>query len=135
MLGPFEILAVGSNNRYCRLKLPDHWKLHPGFNIEPLERYKGMNPKKQLIEIEADGEEWVMESIIASGPSDGNRKQHVFLMKWKDFTDEENMWETYHNVTEHGDELLEEYYKNNPAVERDARYGKKNGRKKKRKRT
>jgi hypothetical protein len=77
----------------------------------------------------------VMKSIVASGPSDGNRKQHVFLVKWEDFTDKENMWETYDNVTEHGDELLEEYYKKNVAVEKDARIGKKNGRKKKRKRT
>jgi hypothetical protein len=135
LLGLFEIVSVGSNNRYCKLKLPDHWKLHPVFNIELLELYKGTNPEKQVIEIEADGEEWVMESIIASGPSDDNRKEHVFLVKWKDFTDEDNTWETYGNVTEHGLELLEEYYKKNPEVERDARFGKKIGRKKIAKRT
>jgi hypothetical protein len=37
MLAPFEVISVGSNNRYCKLKLPDHWKLHPVFNIDLLE--------------------------------------------------------------------------------------------------
>jgi hypothetical protein len=135
MLGPFEIVSVGSNNRYCKLILPDHWKLHPVFNIELLERYQGTDPKRRAIEIEANREGWVMESIIASRPSVDNRKQHVFLVKWKNFTDEENMWETYGNVMEHGTELLEEYYKKNPEVEKDSRFDKKMGRKKHRKRT
>jgi len=34
MLGPFEVILVGSNNRYCTGKLPEHWKLHPVFNID-----------------------------------------------------------------------------------------------------
>jgi hypothetical protein len=81
MLGPFEVLSLGSNNRYCKCKLPDHWKLHPVFNINLLERYKGTDPKKPVVEIEPDGEDWVMETIIASGPTDNDPKQHVFLVK------------------------------------------------------
>jgi hypothetical protein len=57
MLGPFEVLSVGSNNRYFKLKLPDHSKLHLVFNIDLQERYKGIDPKKQVVEIEPDGEE------------------------------------------------------------------------------
>jgi len=87
-----------------------------------LERYKGADPKKQLIEVEADGEDWVMESIIASGPSDGNPNQHVFLVKWKDFTQEENTWETYENVAEHDMGLLEDYYERNPTMAKDCRF-------------
>jgi hypothetical protein len=49
MLGPFEVMSVGSNNRFCKLRLPDHWKLHPVFDIDLPERYKGTDPKKQLI--------------------------------------------------------------------------------------
>jgi hypothetical protein len=37
ILGPVEILSLGSNNRHCKLKLPEHWKLHPVFNIHLLE--------------------------------------------------------------------------------------------------
>jgi len=66
-----------------------------------------------------------MESIIASSPSDGNVKQHVFLVKWKDFTQEENTWETYEHVAEHNMQLLEDFYKRNPGIEKDRRFQKK----------
>jgi hypothetical protein len=124
MLGPFEVVSVGSNNRYCMLKLPEHWKLHPVFNIDLLERYKGTDPKKQVIEIEADGEDWEMETIVASGPTDDNPRKHLFLVKWKNYAPEENTWETYENVTEHGMELLKEYYARSPGIAKDERFGK-----------
>jgi hypothetical protein len=135
MLGPFEVLSVGSNNRYCKLQLPEHWKLHPVFNIDLLERYKGTNPKKQVIEIEADGEDWEMETIVASGPTDHNPKKHVFLVKWKNYAEEENTWETYENVTEHNMGLLKQYYERNVGMARDERFGKENKRKRKTTRT
>jgi hypothetical protein len=125
MLGPFEVLSIWSNNRYCKLKLPDHWKLHPVFNIDLLERYKGTDSKKQVVKIEPDREDWVMETIVASGPSDNNPKQHVFLVKWKDYNQEENTWETYENLAEHDKKLLEDYYARNPTVEKDRRFGRK----------
>jgi len=125
MLGPFKVSSVGSNLWYCKIKLPDSWKIHPVFNINLLERYKGTNLKKQILEIEADSEDWIMETIIASGPSDGNPKQHVFVVKWKNYTQEENMWKTYENVVGHNMRLLEDYYKYNPAVKRDGRLKKK----------
>jgi len=135
MFGPFEILSVGETQRYCMLRLPDSWKIHPVFNIELLERYKGTDPKKPVVEVEAVGEDWVMESIIASGPSDGNPKEHVFLVQWKGFTQEENTWETYENVAEHNMKLLEAFYEQNSEMERDGRFqkGGKEERKKKRK--
>ena len=49
-----------------------------------------------------------MESIITMEPSDGNPKQHVFLVEWKDYSQEENTWETYDNVAKHNMELLRE---------------------------
>jgi len=130
MFGLFKILSVGKNLRYCKLGLPDSWKIHLVFIIDLLERYKGTDPKKQVVEIEADREDWVMESIIASGPSDGDSKQHVFLVKWKDFMQEENTWESYENVAEHNMELLKDFYKRNPGMERDGRFKKTLSRKK-----
>jgi len=127
MFGPFEILSVGNNQRYCKLKLPDSGKIHPVFNLELLERYKGIDSKKQVIEVEADGEEWVMESIVASGPSDGNPKHHVFLVKWKGFSQEENTWETYDNIAESDMGLLEDCYEKNSGMERDVRFEKRKG--------
>jgi len=122
MLRPFEVLSIGSNLQYCKLKLPEWWKIHPVFNIDLLERYKGTNPKKQIIEIEADGDDLVMVSILASRSSDDNPKRHVILVKWKDFGQEENTLETYENVADHNLRLLEDYYQRNPAEEKDGRF-------------
>jgi len=81
MLGPFKVISVGSNNRYFKHNLPESWKIHLVFNINLLEQYNGTNPKKEVIEIEVDGEDWVMDSIIASGSSDNNPRRHVFWGK------------------------------------------------------
>jgi len=122
MLGPFEVVSVGSNLRYCKLNLRDSWKIHSVFTINLLERSKGRDPKKQVIEIEADGNDWVMESIIASGPSDNYPRHHVFLVKWKDFSHEENTWEMFDNVAEGNLKSLKDYYKKDPRVEKDRRF-------------
>jgi hypothetical protein len=37
----------------------------------------GEDLQKQLIKIEAKGNDWVMGSLIASGPWDNNYKKHV----------------------------------------------------------
>jgi len=107
---------------YCKLRLPENWKIHPEFNIRLLERYRGEVTESPEVEIEPEGEEWVMELIIASGPSDEDVKKHVFLVKWKDFTHEENAWESYENVMEHGRELLEAFYEKNAGMARDGRF-------------
>jgi len=61
---------------------------------------------------------------VASGPTDHNPKQHVFLVKWKGYAQEENTWETYENVVEHNKKLLEEYYARNSGMARDERFSK-----------
>jgi len=73
------------------------------------------------MEIEADGNDWIMQSMITSGPSDDDPKPHVLSVKWKDYTHEENTRETYENVAENDLQLLEEYYRNTPPMERDKR--------------
>jgi hypothetical protein len=80
MYGPFEVIDVGKNGRYCRLKLPDSWKIHPTFNIALLEWYRGEIPKKRGIKVKDDDGFWKMESIIASGLSDGNPKKDVYFV-------------------------------------------------------
>jgi len=122
MLGPVEVVSVRSNLRYCTLKLPHTWKIHLVFNIDLLQWYKETDPKQPVVEIEADGNDWVMESIIASKPSEDNPKQHVILVKWKDCTQDENTWETYDNVHEYDSMLLEDCSKRNLAIERHGRF-------------
>jgi len=123
--GPYEVVNTGKNRRYCLLKLPDSWKIHPTFNIALLEQYGGTDPKKQVLEIEADDAGWKMESIIASGPSDDDPREHVYLVKWEEYLHDEHIWETYENVLDCSLQLLKEYFGKNPAVERHGRYGKK----------
>jgi hypothetical protein len=54
MYRPFEVVGTGNDGRYCSLELPDSWKIHPTFNISLLDRYRGTDLKKQVIEIEAN---------------------------------------------------------------------------------
>lgn len=56
----FEVLSDGSNLPYCKLKPLDSGKIHPVFTMDLHEQYKVTDPKKQIIEIGADGEDWVM---------------------------------------------------------------------------
>jgi hypothetical protein len=65
-----------------------------------------------------------MEKILASGPSNDDVSKHVFLVKWKDYTHEENTWETFENVAENAEGLFKDYYQQNVNVERDKRVGK-----------
>jgi len=124
MYGLFEVVTEGHNKRYCKLKLPEKWKIHPVFNIALLEKYRGVNPGKDLVEIEADNSGWKMETIIASGPSNEDPSKHVYLVMWEGFSQEENTWESYENVAESAYELLKEYYEKNPMMEKDGRFGK-----------
>jgi len=77
---PFEVLSSGKNAQYSTLKLLFTWKIHPTFIIARLEKYRRKNPKRQVIEIEADDRGWKMESIIASGPSDDDPRKQVYLV-------------------------------------------------------
>jgi len=130
MYGPFKILSVGHNNMYCKLELPPTWKIHLTFNISVLERYRGKNPERKVIEIEAEDAGWTMEKILASGPSNDDVSKHVFLVKWKDYTHEENTWENFDNVMENAEGLLKDYYEENPNMEKDKRFGKEKSRQK-----
>jgi hypothetical protein len=134
MYGPFEVLSEGHNKRYCKLKLPTKWKIHPVFNISLLEKYQGTNPEREVIGIEADDSGWKMEAIIASGPTNDDTSKYVFLVKWEGFSHKENTFESYDNVNESACELLEEYYDQSPAKEKDDRFGKKDTKKKTRRR-
>jgi len=58
-------------------------KIHLALNIALLEQYRRTDPKKQIVEIEANDVVWKMESIIASGPSDKDIQMYVYLVKWE----------------------------------------------------
>jgi hypothetical protein len=41
LYGPFQISRVGTNKRWCRLKLPENWKIILSFHVSLLEPYRG----------------------------------------------------------------------------------------------
>jgi len=90
MYGPFDVIAAGKHGKYCTLKLLESWKIHLTLNIALLERYRGSDPKKQIVEIEADDAGWIMEEIIASRPSDDDPWKHVYLVNWEGYSHDEN---------------------------------------------
>jgi len=90
MYRPLKVILVGHNGRYYRLQLPTSWKIHPTFNISLLEKYRGNDPEKEVVEIEADNAGWRMESIIARGPSNDDITKHMYLVKWEGYYHEEN---------------------------------------------
>jgi hypothetical protein len=123
MYRPCKILTA-HDNRYCKLELPDCWKIHPMFNIALLEQYLGKNPEREVIEIEADDADWEMEKVIASGPSNEDAEKPVFLVIWKGYSQAENTWEKFYNVDENARGLLEDYYVENANMLKDKRFGK-----------
>jgi hypothetical protein len=94
-------------------------------NISLVEKYRASNPEGEVVEIEADDSGWMMEQIIASGPSDNDSEKHDYLLKWEDFTKEENTCACYDNVEEWTFEILKAFYEKNPTMEKDARFEKK----------
>lgn len=91
-----------------------------------MERYQETDPKKQIVEIEADQEGWKLEAIIASGPSNDDLRKHVYLVRWECYPHDENTREMYDNVLECSRELLKDYYGKNGMVEKDGSYGYRN---------
>jgi len=124
MYGPCTISSTGHNNRYCKLQLPASWKIHLIFNILLLEQYQEKNPGREGIEIEADDAGWKMYMTIASGSSNNDGEKHVHLVMWEGYLHEDNTWETFVNVNENANELLEEYYAENANMGKDKRFGK-----------
>jgi len=120
--GPFKILSVGHNGRYYKLELPTSWKIDPTFNISLLERYRGKNPGKEVVELEANDAGWTMESMITSGPSNNNATKHMYLVQWEGYSHEEKTCETYKHVLENAKKMLEDYYEKNKNMEKDKRF-------------
>lgn len=110
MYGPFEVIAPRKNGRYCTVKLAKAWKIYPTFNISLLEQYRGTNLKKQVDEIDADNAGWKMGSLIANGYSDDDPMTQICLVKWEEYSHDENTWEMYENAVEDWLDLLKEYY-------------------------
>ena len=118
-LGPFLIEQKVGNGAY-RLRLPAAMKrIHPIFNMvkltpAPEDPIAGRRaPPQPLPEIVDGEEEWVVEEILDSKVI--NQKLH-YLIKWKDFGVEHNLWEPWDNM--HTPELVSDFYHRHPGAPR-----------------
>ena len=99
-----------------QLNLPPAWKIHDVFHSSLLSPYQettahGPNftrPPPDLI----NGEEEFEVEHIKGHQHQGRSKVLQYLIKWKGYTEADNMWEPADQV--HTPELVKEYYKSVP---------------------
>jgi len=107
-VGPYKVKGIVSSNA-IELELPKSIKIHPVVNISRVRLYKSQvegqkktPPKPVIIEGE---EEFKVEKILNKRVVWGKEK---FLVRWKGYTVEEDMWESRENLG-NAKELVEEF--------------------------
>jgi len=105
---PYKVKGIVLSN-VIELELPKSIKIHPVVNVSRVRLYKPqmegqkkIPPKLVIIEGE---EEFEVEKILNKRTIRGKEK---FLVRWKDYTVEENTWENRENL-ENAKELVEEF--------------------------
>jgi len=97
-VGPYKIKGIISSNA-IELELPKSIKIHPVVNVSKVRLYKPQveGQKKTLPEpviIEGE-EEFEVEKILNKRIVQGKEK---FLVRWKGYTAEEDMWKSRENL-------------------------------------
>jgi len=107
-VSPYKIKRIISSNA-VELELPKSIRIHPVVNVSRVRLYKPqvegqkkIPPKPVIIEGE---EEFEVEKILNKRIVQGREK---FLVRWKEYTAEEDMWESRENL-ENVKELVEEF--------------------------
>jgi len=109
-IGPFKITQIISAN-VVKLKLPNHFRIHPVFNVALIHPYRppveGQEmPKPEPVTFD-DEEEYEVESILDSRL---HRGELQYLVKWKNFTDDHNEWLDKISNTEHLKDLIQDFH-------------------------
>jgi len=116
-MGPYVIEEVMSSNA-VKLQLPSLMRIHLVVNISRIVRYKEQvkGQKKEegkLVEVEGV-EEWEVEKILNKKKIRGVEK---YLIWWKGFTVEGDIWERKENL-KNAKELIEEFEQGGVEVRR-----------------
>jgi hypothetical protein len=98
--GPFEVICPVGMVAY-KLKLPTGWKIHNTFHTMLLSPYTetnthGPNFLRPLPILVKGDEEYEVEAILAHQKR-GNSYQ--YLIKWKNYSSNDNMWEPEAHLT------------------------------------
>ena len=117
-LGPYTITNIISPNA-VKLKLPRSFKIRPVINVSRLRPYKPPTIEGQQVTpqspIEVDGEpEYEVEEILDSHLC---RNKLEFLVKWKNYTAENNSWEPEANCRNASD-IVKRFYQKYPEAPR-----------------
>jgi len=107
-IGPYTIEEVVSTNA-VKLQLPTSMRIHPVVNVSRIVRYKDQvegQKKEEGKPIEIEGvQEWEIEKILNKRKIRGVDK---YLVRWKGFTAEHNIWERKEDLG-NAREVLEEF--------------------------
>jgi len=107
-VGPYKVKGIVSSNA-IKLELPKSIRIHPVVNISRVQLYKpqveGQKKIPQKLVIIEGEEEFEVEKIINKRTVRGKEK---FLVRWKEYTAEEDTWENRENL-ENAKELVEEF--------------------------
>ena len=109
-VGPFKIKRKISEVNF-ELELPKTMKIHPAFHaslLEPAPQSAPLDRSTATAE-----EEYEVEKILDYKLIDG--RTH-YLVKWKDYSDNENTWEPKRNLMQNCSEDVEEFHRQNPAM-------------------
>jgi len=107
-VGPYRIKKIISSNA-VELELPSTVKIHSVVNVSRIQRYVGQiekQRKEQPAPVIIEGEEeWEVKRILNKQQIRGKDK---YLVRWKGFTAESDIWEEKENL-ENAKEAIEEY--------------------------
>ena len=107
-VGPYAIEEVVSSNA-VKLQLPSLMRIHLVVNMSQIVWYKEQvkgQKKEEGKPIEVEGvEEWEVEKILNKRKI---REVEKYLVRWKEFTTEEDTWERKEDLKNAG-EVLEEF--------------------------
>jgi len=107
-VGPYKIKGIISSNA-VQLELPESIRIHPVVNISRVQLYKPQVEGQKKIPLKPviikGEEEFEVEKILNKRIVQGKEK---FLVWWKGYTVEEDMWENRENLG-NAKELVEEF--------------------------
>lgn len=117
--GPYKITKVVGPNAY-QLKLPSSMKIHPVFNIvKLLPCHPDTIPGRKISSrptpvVDGENPEWEVEIIKDSRLHKGKLE---YLVKWKDYPQEESTWEPADHLN-NSPRLVKEFYARHPSAPR-----------------
>ncbi len=107
--GPYAIEKVikGVNTgevTAVRVKLPDHWRVHPTFHVSAVKPYpvhtRESEPPPPVM---VDGyEEFFVEKILSHRFQGRNKDKLQYLVKWQGYPEEDNLWTDEDDLTSGG---------------------------------